>query len=417
MSIKSYQYRFSPLNLFSEINMECSSLGELEIRRLSKIPSCREVKNLLDHLTIIRNGGNEKVKKTLDVFKFGNQEVKVRENGFNLELDAEHIVRCLGFTTVANSGNETIRWSRVNEYLISFGYDKTVMKGDFLPETYVYLLAMKASNETAIKFQMWLASEVIPAIRKNKVYIDKSATDQEIDNAVRFATAQKRRNAIMDATIDGKQSVFVLYEDIKQYIDKWTGKEKITVYEHIERVLIDKQITYGNDVAFAHKIEELLRSVAKDLDKTKNWINGSVKRVIGKENKQLKEKIEYLEPDIEDFIMLPIHGFSENSMYSTLTDDLKVKTDDYNNWLRKFPCEYLPEKSDMNIDFTKPLQLIVQFDHLDRFDVINLDKSLADVVANHYGFNDRLIVDSSQKTRKYIDEFYDGRIYFILRNN
>ena len=55
---------------------------------------------------------------------------------------------------------------------------------------------------------------MLPSIRKNKVYIDPTATDQEIDHAVRFATPQKRRNLLMSATIDGENSVFAVYGDM-----------------------------------------------------------------------------------------------------------------------------------------------------------------------------------------------------------
>lgn len=92
----------------------------------------------------------------------------VLDNGEVL-FDAENVAKCLGFTTVAKSGNVTVRWSRVNEYLSnSLSYE--IAKGDLIPEAAVYKLAFKASNETAEKFQDWLAIEVIPSIRKTGVY-------------------------------------------------------------------------------------------------------------------------------------------------------------------------------------------------------------------------------------------------------
>ncbi|WP_339304415.1 hypothetical protein NST33_18125 [Paenibacillus sp. FSL L8-0435] len=209
--------------------------------------------------------------------------VEVRENGMHLEFDIEGVSRGCGFTTVAKSGNATIRWNRVNEYLSSFGYSVEVQKGDYIPESYVYLLMMKANSVAAIEFQKFIAFEVLPKIRRNKIYIDPSATDQEIDIAVKFATPQKRRKALIEATIDGKENIYTIYEDIKEFISKWTAAEKITTLEHVEKVLLDKQEAYGKDVAFAHTIEELLRAVAKDLDKLKNWKNGAVKRELKKE--------------------------------------------------------------------------------------------------------------------------------------
>lgn len=222
----------------------------------------------------------------VQVFKNDIFEVAVRENGMNLEFDVENVAKCCGFVDHKND-KTYVRWNTVNKYLSSFGFSQEVAKGDYISESYVYLLLMKANNELAIAFQKFIAFEVLPQIRRNKVYIDPTATDQEIDNAVRFATPQKRRKALIEATIDGKDNVYKVYEDIKEYMVRWTAVEKITALEHVERVLRDKQDTYGKDVAFVHKIEELLVQVAKDLDKIKNWKNGAEKRGLKKEIQEL----------------------------------------------------------------------------------------------------------------------------------
>ncbi|MGF9714974.1 hypothetical protein [Paenibacillus naphthalenovorans] len=355
----------------------------------------------------------------VQVFKNGVFEVAVRENGMNVEFEVEAVARNCGFITVAKSGNAVIRWNRLNQYLSEFGFSQQVGKGDYIPESYVYLLLMKANNEAAIAFQKFIAFDVLPAIRKNKVYIDPTATDSEIDNAVRFATPQKRRKAIMDATIDGKDSVFAVYDNIKDYIARWTAEEKIVALQHIERVLIDKQDTYENDVAFRHKIGELLIQVAKDLDKIKNWKNGAEKRGLNRENRRLKERIDYLAPDINSMHVVNIHAFSENYMfeYVMLGNKSAVrKSKAYLDWINKFPFAELPDIFELDVDFNNPVELICYFDHKDKFDVINLDKSFADILAYHYGFNDNVIVSSKQETNEIVDSYSEGKIYFVLRN-
>lgn len=89
------------------------------------------------------------------------------EDGQTL-FNVEEVARSLGITTIARSGNEVIRWSRVNDYLPSDS--PQVAKGDFIPEPLVYKLAFKAKNDIAEKFQDWLAIEVIPSIRKTGSY-------------------------------------------------------------------------------------------------------------------------------------------------------------------------------------------------------------------------------------------------------
>lgn len=92
-------------------------------------------------------------------------------------LNLENVARGLGFTTVAASGNEVVRWNTVYKYLCDLGVatscngsDYRNMCPDFIPENIFYRLAMKAKNETAEKFQAKVADEVIPSIRRTGSY-------------------------------------------------------------------------------------------------------------------------------------------------------------------------------------------------------------------------------------------------------
>lgn len=92
-------------------------------------------------------------------------------------FNAEFVARNLGFVmergervTTSGDSYSAVRWERVNRYLAEFGYDKTVGKGDFLPENMVYRLAMKANNQTAVNFQVKIAEEIMPSIRKYGYY-------------------------------------------------------------------------------------------------------------------------------------------------------------------------------------------------------------------------------------------------------
>ncbi|QYK63072.1 hypothetical protein [Paenibacillus sp. S25] len=95
------------------------------------------------------------------------------------QLNLEDVSRGLGFTQRAASGNEVVRWERVNKHLSEFGFIPTsgdadsyqqAGKGDYIPENIFYRLAMKARNE--------VADEILPSIRKHGIY----ATDNVIDN-------------------------------------------------------------------------------------------------------------------------------------------------------------------------------------------------------------------------------------------
>lgn len=100
-------------------------------------------------------------------------EVKT-ENGESL-FDVETVARSLGIVDVKNDV-EYIRWQRVNNYLGK--NSPLVAKGDYISEPMVYKLAFKANNALAEQFQDWLATEVLPQIRKHGMY----AKDELLDN-------------------------------------------------------------------------------------------------------------------------------------------------------------------------------------------------------------------------------------------
>lgn len=58
------------------------------------------------------------------------------------------VAKGFGLTTVAQSGNEVVRWARVNEYLSSFGFRPNVGEDDFLlRDTREKRLAIAAAKE------------------------------------------------------------------------------------------------------------------------------------------------------------------------------------------------------------------------------------------------------------------------------
>lgn len=107
-------------------------------------------------------------------------------------LKLENVARGLGFSRVAASGNEVVRWETVRKYLEELGvpaswHGDSPQVGkeglpDFIPENIFYRLAMKAKNETAEKFQALVADEIIPSIRRNGMYATDKVIDQILDN-------------------------------------------------------------------------------------------------------------------------------------------------------------------------------------------------------------------------------------------
>lgn len=94
-------------------------------------------------------------------------------------LKLESVARGLGFTQLAKSGNEVVRWERVNKYLEEFGIP-TSGDGGYIPENIFYRLAMKAKNAAAEAFQAKVADVIIPSIRKHGAYM----TDKTLEEAL-----------------------------------------------------------------------------------------------------------------------------------------------------------------------------------------------------------------------------------------
>lgn len=106
--------------------------------------------------------------------------LKVKEVNGPVMFDAESAAIGLGISQIAKSGNEVVRWERVNKYLGIPTSGDAIERGDFITEPQFYKLAIKANNETAERFQDWVTTEVLPSIRKTGGYQAKPMTPMEL---------------------------------------------------------------------------------------------------------------------------------------------------------------------------------------------------------------------------------------------
>lgn len=112
--------------------------------------------------------------------------VKYNDDG-SISVSLEDAARGLGFTQVKNN-KEYIRWETIKGYFNEFGVSQHVGKDTFIPESVFYLLAMKANNNIAKKFQIWVAKDVLPTIRKTGNYSIRTVRDSYmIENPIERA--------------------------------------------------------------------------------------------------------------------------------------------------------------------------------------------------------------------------------------
>lgn len=169
-------------------------------------------------------------------------------------LRLENVARGLGFTRIAASGNEVVRWERVEQYLRDIGFlqeaAKTVVPtcghDDFIPENIFYRLAMKAKNETAEKFQALVADEIIPSIRKNGIYATDNVIDEILNNpdfGIELLTKLKQER---QARVEAERKNAILTHVNKTYTMTEIAKElNLKSAIQLNKLLADKKIQYS----------------------------------------------------------------------------------------------------------------------------------------------------------------------------
>jgi len=175
-------------------------------------------------------------------------------------LKLENVARGLGFTTVATSGNECVRWNRVYKYLEEFGVP-TCGDDGFIPENIFYRLAMKAKNEVAERFQAKIADEVIPSIRKHGAYMTQETLQAAIlnpDYLLQVVTALKDESDKRKALEATNASLVVDLEIARpkaDYFDELVERNTLTNFRETAKelgvapkkftsFLLDKQYIY-----------------------------------------------------------------------------------------------------------------------------------------------------------------------------
>lgn len=113
-------------------------------------------------------------------------EIKIFENsdlGFkvrtllnpdgSISVNAEDTAIGYGWTKTETKNGKvytTIRWERMNGFSAECGFAHEWSKDDYIPESLFYMLGFKAGNDRALKYQQWLAMEVLPSLRRTGSY-------------------------------------------------------------------------------------------------------------------------------------------------------------------------------------------------------------------------------------------------------
>lgn len=151
-------------------------------------------------------------KKNELVFKNENLNLEIRtvkNNDGSISVNLEDAARGLGFTQTQNKNGKTyisVRWERISKYLDEFGFSPQVGEESFIPESVFYLLAMKANNDSAKSFQVWVAKDVLPIIRKTGTYKVPSSPMEALQLMFDVQKEQKEQIEQMDKRISNVEN-------------------------------------------------------------------------------------------------------------------------------------------------------------------------------------------------------------------
>ena len=188
---------------------------------------------------------NIKHKHREKVQLFVNKELElevraIKNDDASISLNAEDTAIGFGFTQIKN-GKTYVRWETMNGYCKELNFSQHVGKDDYIPESLFYLLGMKANNDVAKKFQMWLATEVLPSMRKYGMY----ATDELLDNPdllIAPATKLKEERA---ARLEAEKQRDKLVHQNKLYTTSEIAKELgLSSATKLNNLLSEKKIQY-----------------------------------------------------------------------------------------------------------------------------------------------------------------------------
>lgn len=211
-------------------------------------------------------------------------------------LKLETVARGLGFTFIAKSGNEVVRWNTVYGYLKDLGV-ATSCNGasyqddcpDFIPENIFYRLAMKAKNEVAEKFQAKVADEIIPSIRKTGRYGFNPMTPEEMMRVqLGMIDGHEERISKLENTMNidyGQQRV--LEKEVAKVVIESLGGKDSNAYREIAKKVFSECNHDIKDYFHVNSRNNIPRLRFDDaVDYIRNWTPCSNTRMLIKEKNQ-----------------------------------------------------------------------------------------------------------------------------------
>lgn len=178
--------------------------------------------------------------------------------------------------------------------------------------------------------------------------------------------------------------------------------KNIKTEDPIMLIIVNKIIAYLNKELLSttnRRVAQKIKSLQNNIEELE-----SVNEMNEAANEALLSEIaayEEINPSFSDYHVLNIHGFS--------IDCVKDYNKQYYDWKEKFPKDKVIKD---DVDFSKPVYVYMQFDHMKKFDVTNFHKTFIDAICRVYGVDDKYVQIKDCSTHKYVKYYNKGKIYY-----
>ncbi|EQF27352.1 phage antirepressor KilAC domain protein [Clostridioides difficile CD160] len=171
---------------------------------------------------------NEKRNEVFTNEQLGTSVRMISYEDGSIGINAEDTAIGFGWYQTQNKNGKqyiSIRWETINKYCKEFGFPNKLGKDDYIPESLFYMLGMKAKNEAALKFQKWLATDVIPTIRKHGAYLTDTKIEEILSNTdtiIRLATdlkEEREKRKALEVTNNKQQQIIGELKPKADYTD------------------------------------------------------------------------------------------------------------------------------------------------------------------------------------------------------
>jgi Holliday junction resolvase RusA-like endonuclease len=144
---------------------------------------------------------------------------------------------------------------------------------------------------------------------------------------------------------------------------------------------------------------------------------------------QLQDELDELPIDdsmidsIDNYFAINKHGFTTNLTHEPKLSHhnppqpYDVETSAFSKWKREMKgFGIFPPKSEVDVNWNKPMKITLGFSHVETIDLQNLQKTLIDAIFNHYREDDAMVKEVHLFTVEHVDSFNDGKMFWKLEN-